>query len=108
MTSTLKYTIDFSSLPSSLSSLSTSFESFIARTITFCTYTHFHNTPRTCVKTEVKMSAALVAAWVGAFVAPVCIELLKIFEIHKGWSPPHPAPSSPHDETIKILGEIRD
>jgi hypothetical protein len=55
------------------------------------------------------MTAALVAASVGAFVAPVCIELLKMFAIHKGWYPSQPAtPSSHHEETKMIIGEIRD
>jgi hypothetical protein len=55
------------------------------------------------------MTAALVAAWVGAFVAPVCIELLKMFAIHKGWYPSQPATTSSHDEKTKmILEEVRD
>jgi hypothetical protein len=48
------------------------------------------------------MTAALVAAWVGAFVAPVCIELLKMFAIRMGWCP------SQEEQTRKILREIRD
>ena len=55
------------------------------------------------------MTAALVAAWVGAFVAPVCIELLKMFAIHKGWYPSQPDTTpSQHEQTISILREIRD
>ena len=56
------------------------------------------------------MTAALVAAWVGAFVAPVCIELLKTFAIHKGWYPSQPAtqPSRYEEAMKRLLGEIRD
>jgi hypothetical protein len=55
------------------------------------------------------MTAARVAAWVSALVAPVCIELLKMFAIHKGWYPSQPAsPPSHHEETKMIIREIRD
>ncbi|KAF4636019.1 hypothetical protein G7Y89_g2067 [Cudoniella acicularis] len=55
------------------------------------------------------MTAALVAAWVGAFVAPVCIELLKMFAIHQGWYPSQPATPPPQsEETKEILEEIHD
>jgi hypothetical protein len=54
------------------------------------------------------MTAALVAAWVGAFVAPICIELLKMLAIHKGWYLSQPDNSSSHyEETKMILLEIR-
>jgi hypothetical protein len=55
------------------------------------------------------MTAALVAAWVGAFVAPVCIELLKMFAIHMGCYPSQPAtPSRKHEKIITVLEGIRD
>ncbi|KAF4621525.1 hypothetical protein G7Y89_g14547 [Cudoniella acicularis] len=51
----------------------------------------------------------VVATWVGAFVAPACLELLKILLIYKEWYPVGP-PSSPptrtlHEERVEELLE---
>jgi hypothetical protein len=75
----------------------------------FLVLTRIFLTHRTCVTTGVKMSAAaIVAASVGAFVATGCIKLLKAFAIRKGWYPSPPGQSTPHDETMVVLGEVRD
>jgi hypothetical protein len=58
---------------------------------------------------EVMRSAALVVAWIGAFLVPhVCFHLLKMFAIHKGWYIPQPAPSFDDGKTMESLREIRD